>query len=81
MQCDHVLPFDEILKKWLARVALKPEDVLVTRQLVGHTDLFLERSLALSWQRYHRWAASYQWLTAEENLRKSNLKPEASFAP
>jgi hypothetical protein len=76
MHCDHIHPFDKILRDWLALVDLKPEEVGVVKQRVGHSDLFLSRDLAVSWQRYHRAHASYQWLVASENIAKSNAEPE-----
>jgi hypothetical protein len=75
MHCDHIVPFDAILKEWLASVGLESDEVRVTSQLVGHTDLFAERALAVSWQRFHLKRAAYQWLTAEDNIRKSNNNP------
>jgi len=72
MHCDHVRPFDAILKDWLETVGLKAEEVAVIKQRVGHSDLFFSRDLAVSWQRFHRKNAAYQWLEAAENVAKSN---------
>lgn len=78
MHCDHVHPFDAILKDWLELVDLKAEEIGVVRQRVGHSDLFLSRDLAVSWQRYHRAHARYQWLEAAANVAKSNTQTERS---
>lgn len=78
MHCDHVYPFDKILRDWLELVDLKPEEVGVVKQRVGHSDLFLSRDLAVSWQRYHRAHARYQWLSAVENVVKSNTVTESN---
>lgn len=72
MHCDHVYPFDAILKEWLETVGLQAEEVSVIKQRVGHSDLFFSRDLAVSWQRFHRKKAAYQWLAAAENVAKSN---------
>lgn len=72
MNCDHVYPFEALFKDWLQVVRLQHEEIHVTRQLVGHSDLFLSRELGLSWQRYHKEHARFQWLTAQENSIKSN---------
>lgn len=77
MQVDHIESFDALFKEWLGLVGLKAEEISVTTQLVGFQDLFFERSLAVSWQRFHNRRARYQWLTAEENARKSNHVLEA----
>lgn len=70
MHCDHAVPFAELLRRWLERVDLQPEDISVSSQLVGHVDLFLDRAAATSWQRYHARHATFQWLIAAENQRK-----------
>src|SRR5690606_8556566 len=72
MHCDHIIPFDAIFKDWLEAVRLLPEEIHVTSQIVGHTDLFLSRELGVSWQRHHKKFARYQWLDAAENIEKSN---------
>ena len=72
MHCDHVLPFDQIVRGWLAQVDLEASDVLVSRSQNSYGDLFLERGLAKSWHNHHRKCAAYQWLNAAENIRKSN---------
>lgn len=79
MHCDHVIAFDTILKDWLATVGLTFDEILVTSQLVGHTDLFMERSLAVSWQRFHLKHARYQWLTAEDNIKKGNRSDQVQL--
>jgi hypothetical protein len=72
MHCDHIEPFDALLKSWLTGVVLRPEEIGVIKQKVGHLDLFASRELALSWQRFHKHKATYQWLTREANVQKSN---------
>lgn len=78
MHCDHVVPFDTLVRRWLASVGLSQEEVIVSSQRVGHHDLFSSRDLALSWQRFHRQHATYQWLAAGENIAKSNHEPGAT---
>lgn len=73
MHCDHhPEPFDFLLRAWLSTVKLTHEEVPTTKQLVGYTNLFAERGLAVSWQRFHLDRARYQWLDAMENIKKSN---------
>ena len=64
--------FDDLFRSWLAHVALEPEEVSINSQRVGFVSLFHERALALSWQRFHQSHATYQWLTAADNIRKGN---------
>lgn len=75
MHVDHVEPFDSIVRDWLTAIGLSQEEIGVTSQRVGHHDLFASRDLALSWQRFHRGRARYQWLDAAVNIAKSNAKP------
>ena len=77
MHCDHIVPFDTLVRRWLHSVGLSQEEVIVSSQRVGHHDLFSSRDLALSWQRFHKQHATYQWLTAAANVAKSNAVPGA----
>jgi hypothetical protein len=72
MHCDHIEPFDAILTDWLRAVGLEHGEIVVISNKVGFQDLFLSRELALSWQRFHKRRARYQWLAAAENIAKSN---------
>jgi hypothetical protein len=72
MHCDHIDPFDAILADWLRTVGLEYGEIIVIGNRVGFQDLFLSRELALSWQRFHKQRARYQWLAAAENIAKSN---------
>lgn len=77
MHCDHVDPFDAIFNEWLGGVGLANGEITVISNRVGHQDLFLSRDLALSWQRFHKQRARYQWLAASENIAKSNKTGDA----
>lgn len=72
LHVDHIESFDAILKDWLASIQLNYEEINISKQRVGHMDMFLSRDLALSWQRFHRNRARYQWLEASVNIAKSN---------
>ena len=76
MHCDHIDPFDAILGDWLRAVGLEHGEIAVISNRVGFQDLFLSRELALSWQRFHKQRARYQWLDAAENIAKSNKLAE-----
>lgn len=70
-EVDHVYPFHALLKDWLAQEGLTEENVPVVTPVVGFKDLFADRAQAVRWQTFHRERASYQYLTAEDNRRKS----------
>lgn len=76
MHCDHIIPFAKLFADWLGAIDLTAEEIVVTSQRVGHHDLFASRDLALTWQRYHRRHAAFQWLTAAENVVKSDSAPD-----
>ena len=76
MHCDHIVPFAKLPADWLGSIDLSSDEIVVTSQRVGYHDLFASRDLALSWQRYHRRHASFQWLAAEANIAKSDAPPD-----
>lgn len=72
MHVDHAMPFEALLRAWLADEGLAEADVEIWTAPVGFTELFANRNLAVRWQHYHARYAKLQWLTAIENLKKSN---------
>lgn len=75
MQCDHVMPFDGLWRDFLAERMLLEDQISVVSDVYGNSDYFENRKLSHAWQRYHFERATFQWLTAESNLAKSNKVP------
>lgn len=79
MHCDHLdPPFDALFKDFLATEGISEANINVRSEVVGHADIFADRVLAVRWQQYHRKHATLQWLTAAENIQKSNQRPAAA---
>lgn len=77
MHCDHVVPFDQLWRDFIATHMLQEEHISVVSDPTGSNDYFENRKLSHSWQRYHFERATFQWLTAESNIAKSNkVEPE-----
>lgn len=74
LHCDHKEPpFDALFRSFLEQEGIHQEEQIKIRSaIVGHTDIFFDRELAGRWQAYHRKHATFQWLTAADNIAKSN---------
>lgn len=75
-QVDHVAPktFQALADQWLAENQLRPEDVKTMARENGIDDMFCDRSLAESWQHFHRMNADLRVVSKIGNLSHAKIK-------
>ena len=72
MHADHIEPFDGIWRAFLEKNNIVEGDISIISDEIGRGDYFENRRMSHAWQRFHYDQAKFQWLSAKENILKSN---------